>query len=393
MAKEYKVYENKRGMDLLMQEENKSSRASSSASSTAIPRKSIKVDISLRTILMILAVIAAIYFAPKLLTIVVLLFFAFIISSAVLPLVRKLVNKGMSKNLSIFLVYFVGILFFIGILTLIIAPVIKESQGLISNLQTTVDNFVKGLNSLTIFGRTIEVESLKGYLNDIVTWITKSSVATSGTDGIKSAVGALTSVAGGVISVVTILLISVYIVVDHDNFVDIVLLRIIDEGKRKRVKQLFFDVEEKLGNWLIGQFTLSFIIGFLCWLILIIAKVPFALPLAVLAALLESIPSFGPVVASIPAILTALIARGPWVGLGVLVGYAVISQLENIFIVPRLMSNAVGIKKIVVVIAVVTGFTLGGPIGALLSVPVAVLLEIFYQFYVDLQKIDAKGNV
>jgi predicted PurR-regulated permease PerM len=391
MQKEYIAKDSKRGMDLLMQEENNSSKTRTS--STSVLGKSIKVDISLSTILMILAIIAAIYFAPKLLTIVVLLFFAFIISSAVLPLVRKLVNRGVSKNLSIFLVYFFGVLFFIGTLTLIVVPFVKESQGLITNLPTIADNFIKNITSLTIFGKTVEVESFKGYLEDVVTWITKIASPTDGAAGIKSAVGALTSVAGGIVSVITTILISVYMVVDHDNFVDIVLLRIIDEGKRKRVKQLFFDVEEKLGNWLIGQLTLSFIIGFICWLLLTIAKVPFALPLAVFAALLESIPNFGPVIASIPAIIVAFIARGPVIGVVIIAGYIIIQQLENILIVPKVMANAVGIKKIVVVIAVVTGFTLGGPIGALLSVPVAVLLEILYQFYIDLQKLDAKGNV
>ena len=393
MQKEYIAKDSKRGMDLLMQDEIKSTKNFSSHISLNTEKKNIKVDISLTTILMILAVIAAIYFAPKLLSIFVLLFFAFIVSSAALPLVKKLIAKGLSKNLSIFLVYFFGILLFIGIITLIVVPVIAESQKLFINLSVIVDNFVKSLNSLTIFGRTIEVESLKGYLMDGVNWITKSVTTQGSTSGIKSVVGALTSFAGGLASVAITILISIYIVIDHDNFVDIVLLRIIDESKRKRVKQLFFDVEEKLGNWLVGQATLCFIIGFLSWLLFIILKVPFALPLAVLAALLESVPSFGPVIGAIPAILLGIILRGPWTAVGLLVGYVIIYQLDALVLAPRIMANAVGIKRIVVVIAIVTGFTLAGPVGALLAVPVAVLLEIFYQFLIDLQKLEAKGNV
>ena len=393
MQKEYIAKDSKRGMDLLMLDEIKSTKNFSSHISLNTEKKNIKVDISLTTILMILAVIAAIYFAPKLLSIFVLLFFAFIVSSAALPLVKKLIAKGLSKNLSIFLVYFFGILLFIGIITLIVVPVIAESQKLFINLSVIVDNFVKSLNSLTIFGRTIEVESLKGYLMDGVNWITKSVTTQGSTSGIKSVVGALTSFAGGLASVAITILISIYIVIDHDNFVDIVLLRIIDESKRKRVKQLFFDVEEKLGNWLVGQATLCFIIGFLSWLLFIILKVPFALPLAVLAALLESVPSFGPVIGAIPAILLGIILRGPWTAVGLLVGYVIIYQLDALVLAPRIMANAVGIKRIVVVIAIVTGFTLAGPVGALLAVPVAVLLEIFYQFLIDLQKLEAKGNV
>jgi predicted PurR-regulated permease PerM len=391
MQKEFLAKDNRKGMELLV--DNGIVSKNKSQTKVINGEKSIKVDISIKSVLIVLAVIAAIYFAPKLLTILVLLFFAFILSSAALPLVRKLMRKGISKNWSVFIVYFFGILIFIGALTLIFVPFITESQKLLTNITGIADNFVKSLNTLTIFGKTIEVESLKGYLGDIVTWLTKTVTSAPSTQGVKSVWGALTSVAGGAVAAVTTILISIYIVVDHDNFVDIVLLRIIDESKRKRVKQLFFDVEEKLGNWLVGQLIVCFIIGFLEWLLLTILRVPFALPLAVFGALLESIPSFGPAVAAVLMSIVSIITRGLWPTVGILVGFVIISQLESLLIVPKVMANAVGLKKIVVVIAVVSGFILAGPIGGLLSIPIAVLLEIFYEFYIDLKKLEAKGNV
>ncbi len=153
------------------------------------------------------------------------------------------------------------------------------------------------------------------------------------------------------------------------------------------------DVESKLGSWLSGQLTLSFIIGFLSWALLSVLNVPFALPLAVMAGILESIPSLGPTIALVPTVIIALLMTNPITALLVLAGYIVIQQLENTFIVPKVMSNAVGIKPIVVIIAVTIGFALAGPIGALLSVPIAVLIDIGITFYKDLQKLQAKGNL
>jgi predicted PurR-regulated permease PerM len=115
--------------------------------------------------------------------------------------------------------------------------------------------------------------------------------------------------------------------------------------------------------------------------------------LAVLAGLLESIPSLGPTLSALPAILLAFFTSGPVGALIVTIGYMIIQQLENTLIVPRVMANAVGLKPIVVIIAVATGFTLAGPLGALLSVPIAVLFQIAYEFYIDLQKLRAKGIV
>lgn len=387
MQKEYITKSSDKGMDMLV------TKGQSSREVKVIKEgDSIKVDISLKSILLALGVIAAIYVAPKLFQIVVLLFFAFVVSSAALPLVRKLNEKGISKGLSIFIVYFAGVLIFFGALTLIFVPFVTQTKNLIDNLPTIVNDFSTKLEMVKIAGRTLNSETLTNWLQSGVDWLSKG-FSFSGSEGIKSAIGALSSVAGGLLSVLTVLFLSIYMVADHDGFVDVVLLRIIDETKRKRVKQLFFDVEDKLGRWLIGQIILSFVIGLLNWILLSVARVPFALPLAVIAGLLESIPTFGPIISAIPAVLFATIAQGPVTGAIVLVGCAIIQQLENSFIVPRVMSNAVGLRPIVVIIAVTTGFSLLGPIGALLSVPIAVLLEIAYQFYLDLLKLKAKGIV
>lgn len=390
MKKEFVASQKRKGMDLLVN--SKKSSNSYEHRNALTSGGSLKLDISLNTIFLVLAIIAGIYLSSKILQILAILFFAFIISSSALPLIRKLMKRGLSKGLSIFIVYFLGIVVSVGILTLVIVPFISQFQNLISNLPEIFDNFVERLSHFQIAGRTLDTATLENILNNFVEWLTNTT-SINGSEGFKSALGALTSVAGGIVAVITIVVISVYMVADHDNFLDLVLLRIIDEDKRKRVRQLVCDVEEKLGHWMVGQLTLCLITGFLSWLLLTIAQVPFALPLAVLAGLLESIPSLGPVFATVPAALFALVAGGPISGGIVLVGSVIIQQLGNTFIIPRVMSNAVGLKPVIVIIAVACGFILAGPIGALLSVPVAVLLEIFYQFYIDLQKLKAKGIV
>lgn len=390
MQREFSAKSTKKGMDVLIDNDK---GAPNSSIMTVEHKNTIVVDISIKSILLVLGTIAAIYFGSRLLEVITLLFFAFILSSSALPIIKWLVNRRVNKGVAIFLVYLLFILFFFGTLTLIFVPFANEFRNLIVNLPTYLETSVKNLSNLNIFGFTFDPNSLKQASDGIVNWLSSFVASGQGTDGVKGALSTVFSVAGGFISIITMMFMSVYMVVDHDNFVDLVLLRIIDEQKRIRVRRLFYDVEEKLGNWLIGQLILCFIIGILTYILLKIANVPFALPLAVLAGLLEAIPNIGPIIASIPATLFALIVGGPASGLIVLVGFIIIQQLENSIIVPRVMSNAVGLKPIVVVIAVASGFTLGGPIGALVSIPIVVLGEVFYQFYLDLQKLEAKGIV
>ncbi|HVX92510.1 MAG TPA: AI-2E family transporter [Candidatus Dojkabacteria bacterium] len=387
MPKEYSLKRNKKEIDVI---ERMDDINIEKMDDVKIVNNNLKVEISLNTIITVLVVIGAIYFGTKLISVIGILFFAFIISSGVLPIVKGLQDKKISKGWSVFIVYAIGILLTIAVTLLIIVPFLSESQSLIQDLPNVAKQTMDRINSIDLFGRKLDSQNIQPYLNSAIDWI--KNVTTNG-DGLKTAVNAVSTVAGGYLTVITTIILSIYMVVDHDNFTDLLLLRILDEPKRKRVKKLVEDVEGKLGSWLIGQGALCFIIGGMSWVLLVVLKIPFALPLAVFAGLLEAIPSLGPTISAVPAIIIAFISGGPLTALFVMIGYMIIQQLENTLIVPRVMASAVGVKPIIVMTAVISGFTLAGPIGALIAVPVVVLLEIGYQFYLDLQKLRAKGIV
>ena len=393
MAKEYSLKRNKKDLKVVekMDDINIENMDDVKIVNNRITNeRTLKVDVSLNTILTILFVIAAIYFGTKLVSVIGILFFAFVISCGVLPIVKWLQSKKISKQWAVFIVYFVGIALTIAITLMIAIPFLSESQRLIQDLPSVANQILTKLNSIQVFGKTLNAETLQPYLNSLVDWI--KNITTNG-DGLKTAVSAISTVAGGYVTLITTIILSLYMVLDHDNFTDLLLLQILDETKRKRVKKLVEDVERKLGSWLIGQGTLCFIIGAMSWVLLTFLNIPFVLPLAVIAGLLEAIPSLGPTISAIPAIIIAFITGGPLTALFVVVGYMLIQQLENTLIVPKVMSSAVGVKPIIVMTGVISGFTLGGPIGALVAVPVIVLLEIGYEFYLDLQKLRAKGIV
>jgi predicted PurR-regulated permease PerM len=145
-------------------------------------------------------------------------------------------------------------------------------------------------------------------------------------------------------------------------------------GREQRVKSLIVQIEEKLGSWLRGQLFLSLIIGILSYIGLLVLGIPYALPLAVVAGVLEVIPVIGPIISSIPSVLIAL-TISPILGLAVAAMYFVIQQLENHLIVPQVMKRAVGLNPLIVILAIAIGSSLLGFAGALLAVPIAVVLQ------------------
>ncbi len=116
--------------------------------------------------------------------------------------------------------------------------------------------------------------------------------------------------------------------------------------------------------------------GVLVLIMLLILKVKFALLWALLAFLLNYIPNIGSILASIPAILLALIDLGTMSAVGTGLGYVAINIVVGNVIEPRVMGEGLGLSTLVVFLSLVFwGFILG-PVGMLLSVPLTVMIKI-----------------
>jgi predicted PurR-regulated permease PerM len=119
------------------------------------------------------------------------------------------------------------------------------------------------------------------------------------------------------------------------------------------------------------------IVGSLNYIGLTLIGIKYALPLAVLAGLLEVVPNLGPTIAAIPAVLVGF-SQSPFLGVSALAVAVLVQQLENNLIVPLVMKKAVGLNPIITLMAFIIGGKLAGVLGVLLSVPVVVVLKTFF---------------
>lgn len=135
-----------------------------------------------------------------------------------------------------------------------------------------------------------------------------------------------------------------------------------------------------------GQLILCIVVGITTWLALELAGMPGALLLGILAGALEILPSLGPTLSMIPAVIIALI-QGSTVlneygvnnfgfALITVAIYFIIQQLENYILVPRIIGRGVNLHPIVVLCGVGIGFNLFGVMGALFSAPVIASLRV-----------------
>ena len=165
------------------------------------------------------------------------------------------------------------------------------------------------------------------------------------------------------------------------------LLKFVPTGARQRTGYVAGRIHEVLGAYLRGQLVLILVMIVLSAVALLIFRVPYALPIAILSGFLEIMPLLGPVIAAVIAAGTALTGPGAGAAVGVAIAYFVLRQVEDQVVVPLVVGRSVDLHPVVTIFAVLGGGALAGPLGMLLAVPVAaavkVILDILYPDDVD----------
>ncbi len=152
------------------------------------------------------------------------------------------------------------------------------------------------------------------------------------------------------------------------------------EEKGKNVSRILSLIEERLGKWSRGEFILMLAVGIGMYLGLLAIGIPYALPLAVLAGILEIVPTLGPIVAAIPAVLIGL-GISPLAGIGAAVVAFLVQQLENYILVPKIMQKSAGISPLVVLLSIAIGAKLMGITGIIVAVPTVIILQVLIKEY------------
>jgi predicted PurR-regulated permease PerM len=201
-----------------------------------------------------------------------------------------------------------------------------------------------------------------------------SGVLSSGGDAVATVIGAVIGLAGGVFGLVTILILTFYMLVESDTIFRR-FVRLFPVEQRLRVATVSSDISMKVSAWLGGQLLLGAIIGVTATVGLWLIGVPYFFVLGLIAGIGELIPMVGPLLSAIPAIVVALTVS-PGLALATAVFFLAQQQFENHLLVPKLMERQVGVSAVTVIIALLIGGSLLGIVGALLAVPTAAALYV-----------------
>ena len=204
-----------------------------------------------------------------------------------------------------------------------------------------------------------------------------SRLVPSATDLLGELSGIFSTTIGGLASMLIIIVLAIYLAVSPHLYID-GLIRLLPAQRKDLGREVLAELAHALREWLIGRFVSMFAVAILTGVGLWLIGLPSALALAVLAGLMSFVPYFGPIAATVPALLIAL-PGWPVEPLWVLLLYSGIQFVEGNLITPLVQRRMVSLPPVALLVAQLTIGYLFGLLGLLLATPLAVVIIVLVQ--------------
>jgi len=249
---------------------------------------------------------------------------------------------------------------------LALPPVIRDLQAFSGEMPTRVPALMEKLKHVP-FADQLNTDEMNSRLQDFA-----SNAATYLLLSIRDWAGKLLDLIMGFI-------LTVYFILEGEHAYRWFLSFFRPES-RERLDKTLQRAELRMGKWLLGQGSLMLILGVASTIVYLTLHVRYAYALGVLTGALNIVPVLGAAVCVALALLVAAIDSWGRV-LGIAIFYVIYLQVENAYLTPRIMRNSVNLPGLAILIALVLGSALEGVVGAMVSVPTAVLVAVLLDEY------------
>ena len=310
------------------------------------------------------------------------------------PLLKKKFKKKERTKITRVLSICTSTIIFWGLLitciSFLIPEMLKSLETLVTNINTYLTNSKELL--INLFGGS---ESIREFINDnysrfsgfMIEWLNEGVIANIMTVLGNSIFGTIKFLYNLIIGYI----ISIYILFDKEKF----------KAQCKKLLYTFFSndrvniilenaryTDKVFGGFFAGKLLDSLIIGILCFIFMIVFKMPYPLIIAVIVGITNIIPYFGPFIGAIPSALLVLLVD-PSKCIGFLIFIVILQQFDGNILGPKILGSKTGLSSFWVLFSLLIFGGLFGVVGMLIGVP---LFSIFYSFINGVIKRRLKGK-
>ena len=321
----------------------------------------VRFEIAPRSIVWILATILGLWLLVQLRVIALLLVVALVFAGTLNPLVEWMERRGFRRIYALLLLFFALLVMTCLLIFLTVPPFLEQLAGIVRDLPRHREELI------TLLQRREVSAPLARALQHMNLEQTSAGIESSLVGYAPRAVMSLGWA-------VTALFLAFYILADGKRTQG-VLYAIVPREYHMRLARILQNLEVIVGGYMRGQLITCAAIGVYTFALLVILKVPNALSIALFAAVADLIPFIGGLLATAPAVLSAL-SLGLPAGLVVLAALFIYQEFENRVLIPKVYGHVLRLSSTVVVLALLAGGILYGVIGALLALPIAAGLQM-----------------
>jgi predicted PurR-regulated permease PerM len=302
-----------------------------------------------------------------------LIYVSALIAMGFSPLVRLIERpghrkrgRGLPRVLAILSVYLAIIGIFIVIGLLIVPPLVEQATTLWDSMPEHLDSAQKALVRYKLLVRPVTLQEA----------VQQAPAGSSG-NAVSTVVTALSRLAGGVLGLITIVILSFYLLIEGSTLLHYAS-RFFPDHQRAPISAAAREAVTKVSAWLRAQLMLAGVMGTFAAVGLGLLHVPYFYVVALIAAVGETIPVLGPIIGGVAAVVVSL-SVSPRLALTVGIYFVILHQLESNVLVPKIMERRVGVSPAAVMVALLIGASLFGLAGAILAIPSAAILSVLVE--------------
>ncbi len=321
----------------------------------------VRFEIAPRTIVWILATIAGVWLFLELHAIVLLLVVALVFAGTFNPLVEWMERRGLRRIYALTVLFLALLLVTSVLIIFTVPPLLEQLAQIVRDAPHHRDQLIVLLQQREFtapLARAVQNAGLEQGLARLEAGL----------------VGYMPRVFTALGWAVTTLFLTFYLLADGKRTQG-ALYAVVPRDYHMRLARILQNLEAIVGGYMRGQLITSVAIGVFTFVLLTLFRVPNALSLALLAAVVDVIPLIGGLLATTPAVLSALSVGVP-AGVVVLVALCIYQEFENRILIPRVYEQTLRLSPATIVLALLAGGILLGVIGALLSLPIAAGLQM-----------------
>ena len=293
----------------------------------------------------------------------------------------RIISKS-ARGLSILCVYLIALLLIIVLINVILPVVFESVSDFINNIQGYYDTAINNFNNLpedSLFKSQFVEEMIEEVKNiNIKQYITPDKI-------FEYLINALSAVTG-IFEIFVALVVSIYILADRAKlikFLKKLASAIFKEETYKNVDKYFNNSNEIFFKFIASQFLDAIVVGILVTIAMTLMGIKYAPLLGFFIGLFNMIPYIGAIIAVAISALVTLITGGLSQAIWMLIVVIILQQIDANIINPKIVGQSLKISPLLVIFAVTVGGAYFGILGMFLAVPIAAVLKILVEDYIN----------